>query len=111
MDLQYYNDITIEKGDLVMVDGANETAQRIRDRLLTFRGEWFLDLLFGPDYRNDILIKNYRINVVSAIIKKEILKSEDGEFTKFEASFVDRKLSLSYEFIGADGPVVDQVVI
>jgi len=60
MDLKLNNDLELKNGDLLIIQNASATAQRIRHRLLTFQGEWFLDLLFGPTYREDILIKNPR---------------------------------------------------
>ena len=97
MDLKLTNDLELENGDLLLVQDASATAQRIRHRLLTFRGEWFLDLLFGPDYLKDILIKNSRLNVVTAIIKSEILKSVDsGSFSDFSTTLSDRNSSISY---------------
>lgn len=97
MDLKLINDLVIENGDLVLVEGSTAAAQRIRHRLLTFRGEWFLDLVFGPTYREDILIKNPRLDVVTAVIKSEILKSADGDFEDFEASLdAQRHLEMRY---------------
>lgn len=98
LDLKLHDDLVIENGDLALVRDADATAQRIRHRLLTFRGEWFLDLLFGPNYRKDVLIKNPRLDVVTAGIKSEILKSSDGGvFTGFEATLdSDRKLTTIY---------------
>ena len=98
MDIKLTNDLEIKNGDLSLIQDVDATAQRIRHRLLTFRGEWFLDLLFGPTYQEDILIKNPRLDVVTAVIKSEILKSvENGSFADFSATLSsDRKLSVSY---------------
>lgn len=113
MDLKFDNDLVIQKGDLVLVSGANASAQRIRDRLLTFRGEWFLDLDYGPNYLRDVMIKNPRLNIVAAILKQQILKSEPGaEFISFDASInASRKLSLSYELSTLNGTVSSEVTL
>jgi hypothetical protein len=101
------DDIVIEDGDLRSVDEPQATGQRIRDRLLTFRGEWFLDLLFGPDYRADVFLKNPNSGHVSAVLKEEILKSIDnGRITAFEVSLgSDRTMHISCSVENADGQV------
>lgn len=111
MDLKFDNDLVIENGDIQTVSGADEIGQRIRDRLLTFKGEWFLDLSYGPDYRADILVKNPSINVVTAVLKKEILKSADGKFTDFSAEFVNRKLTISFDLQTSNGTVTEEITL
>lgn len=113
MDLKFDNDLVIEKGDLVLVSGAKETGQRVRDRLLTFRNEWFLDLDYGPNYLRDVMIKNPRLNIVAAILKQEILKSApNAEFTTFDASInSSRELSINYELSTIDGPLSDEIAL
>jgi len=113
MDLKLANDLEVKNGDLSLIQDASATAQRIRHRLLTFRGEWFLDLLFGPTYREDILIKNPRLDVVTAIIKSEILKSVDaGNFDDFSATLSsDRKLSISYTLNLEDETITEAITL
>lgn len=113
MGLKLTNDLEFKNGQMVMISGAEETAQRIRHRLLTFRGEWFLDLSFGPTYRKDVLIKNPRLDVVTAVIKSEILKSvDDGSFANFSATLSgDRKLSISYTLLVNDEEITDTVTL
>ena len=113
MDLKLTNDLEVMNGDLSLIQDASATAQRIRHRLLTFRGEWFLDLIFGPTYKDDILIKNPRLDVVTAIIKSEILKSvEDGSFDDFSASLSsDRKLSISYTLNLGDEIITEAIIL
>ncbi len=72
------NDIVIENGRLKMVTGADAGAQRIRDRLNTLTGEWFLDLSYGITYKKDILIKGPVLAVVESIFKTAILASADA---------------------------------
>lgn len=111
MDLKFGNDLAILNGDIETVTGIDEIGQSIRDRLLTFKGEWFLDLSYGPDYRQDILLKNPSLNVVTAILKNEILKSTDGKFTDFSASFVNRKLTISFELQTENGTITEAITL
>ena len=112
MDARYDTDLVIENGDLATVDGADAVAQRIRDRLLTFRGEWFLDLEFGPPYREEILKKQVTMEAVSAILKTEILQVVAGEFEDFEIELdSERRLEISYTFNVAEGQIQETVTV
>lgn len=100
LDFKFTNDLIIDKGDIVMLSHSQAIGQAIRDRLATFKGEWFLDLQFGPDYRKDTLLKNARIDVVNAILKDEILKTASGTFTEFEIKEeAERSFSLTYSLL------------
>ena len=112
IDFKYTDDLVVEHGDIATVDEPEAGAQRIKDRLLTFLGEWFLDLSFGPAYRDNILVKNPRLDVVNAIIKDEILKSQDGTFNSFEASLdSSRHLTVTYELDTTSGIISGTVTI
>jgi len=93
-DIRFDNDLVVQNGDLLLVEEPDASGQRIKHRLLTFIGEYFLDLNFGTPYYDNILVKAPRIDVISAIIKAEILKSADGEFTEFEAAIDSRTRKL-----------------
>jgi len=85
------NDLELdENGDLRLVGGdqyvaelgqtssnAELVAQRIRWRLLTIKGEWFLDTTIGPDWNGVILVRNYDLGAVRAEILAA-LYSVDG---------------------------------
>ena len=53
MDLQ--RPLLVRNGDFALVSGSPEIAQRIAARLLTYRGEWFLDANVGTPYHEQIL--------------------------------------------------------
>ncbi len=111
IDFQFTTDMVIKDGDIAVVQHNDSIGQAIRDRLATFKREWFLDLDFGPDYRADILIKNPNINVVSAIIKEEILKTVDGTFTDFSLEQKpNRKFELTFT-IAVEGGILTQTII
>lgn len=93
------NDIKIEKGDFLTVTGGDEAGQRIKDRLKTFLGEWFLNLSYGLDYRNRIFVKNPRVSIVAAHIRAEILKSVSGSITAFSTEFDNRELKVEYSVL------------
>lgn len=110
MDLKYIeNDIVVENGDLAVVTGIYQSVQQVRDRLLTFIGEWFLNLAYGVDYKKDILVKNPNMNIVNARLKKAINESIEGEFENFEATFQGRQFTLIYDLNTTDGSVADEI--
>lgn len=113
MDLKLDNDLVFDRGDLVTVDGADEVAQRIRHRLLTFRGEWFLDLSVGPDYRGQILLKAPLLDTVNAVLRQQILQVVEGEFTEFESTLdtVTRKLTIRYSLETTEAQIVDSITL
>lgn len=97
IDIRFEGDLVLQAGDLAVVEEPDASGQRIRDRLMTFRGEWFLDLGFGVPYYDNILVKAPRIEVVSAIIKAEILKSATGEFSSFDANLDSRTRKMTVD--------------
>jgi len=81
-------------------------AQRLKIRLLTFQGEWFLDNTLGIDYFNAVFGKNKSKQSIDTIFQSEILKEKEViQITKFESSLdrVNRKYSLSFEVRTVDG--------
>lgn len=103
------HDLSIVSGDIEIVTGNDEIAQRIRDRLLTFLGEWFLNLSYGVDYIGRILVKNPRTNVVSAHLRDEILKSADGKITGFSSTIKNRVMTLEYSMLINGETISDEV--
>lgn len=114
IDLEFQQDLIVENGDLVLLSHDNAEGQAVRDRLATFRGEWFLDLQFGPDYREDVLVKNPRLDVIDSILKDEILKSLDGGgvFTDFNVTLdSSRRMTISYTVNTTSGVLSDTITI
>lgn len=105
------NDLSIASGDIETIKGIDEAGQRIRDRLLTFIGEWFLNLSFGVDYIGRIMVKNPRTSVVSAHLRSEILKSADGKITAFSSNIEDRVLTVNYDMIIDKESITDEITI
>lgn len=68
-------DIAIVEGNLVFVEGADEVAQRLAQRLSAFQGEWFLDLDSGLPYIGTILAKAPTSRPAEAILKREITET------------------------------------
>ena len=105
------NDIAITSGDITTIKGLDEAGQRIRDRILTFRGEWFLNLSFGVDYIGKIMIKNPRNSIISAHIRAEILKSVSGKITSFTSTIKNRVLKVEYGLTINGESITDEVTL
>ena len=58
-------------GNLNMVTGPHAVGQHVRVRLMTFTGEWFLDINAGVAWLEDILGKRYNPVLAEAMVKNE----------------------------------------
>ena len=100
---------------LGLVDGTAQSAQNVKQRLLHFTAEWFLDLGAGTPWIESILIKGVRESVVAAILKTRI-KGASGirTLTRFELApgQAERGLSVTFSAL-AEGlePVADTIVL
>lgn len=75
LQLDITNDLVFVNNNLTVIFGADEIRQRVRNRLLAFQGEWFLDVTLGVPYFQQILVKNPNIGNVDAYIKAEIINT------------------------------------
>lgn len=82
--------------DLALVRNSEAIGQHARQRLMTFSGEWFLDIFAGVPWLREILGKSYDPVLAEAVIKKEILDT-DGvtEITTFSTRFERETRNLS----------------
>lgn len=62
-----------DAGDLLLVSGAELAQQSIRLALLTHAGEWWADVTLGVTWREDVLVKNPRLDIIRALIAEQIL--------------------------------------
>lgn len=81
-------------------------AQRLKIKLQTFFGEWFLDGTIGVDYFGQIFGKNRSKQSVDAIFQSEILKEREVlQITSFNSTLNQqtRVYSLVFEVKTRDG--------
>lgn len=62
-------------GNLVMVEDSEAVAQLAKQRLLTYRGEWFLNVLVGVPWFQHIFVRPFNEVVSESLIKRAILKT------------------------------------
>lgn len=102
--------------DLVIVDGdlqlVADVAQAIKIRLLTVRGEWFLDNELGVPYFEEIFVKAPDLDRVRSIYRQTILDTPgvlDVRTITLSYTASTRELSVSFN-CDSDQGEIDQTV-
>lgn len=93
------HDLTLN-GDVLFIDNAERVAQQIKIQLLTFLGEWFLDVTHGVPYLDYVLIKNPNFTLIRELFREQILKVDGvSNLVSIDIDFnsATRQMSLSYE--------------
>ena len=82
-------------GSLAVVAEAEAVGQHVRQRLMTFEGEWFLDTTAGVPWLDQLLGKAYDPALAEAVVKAEIMDT-DGvtEITSFSVRFLREQRNL-----------------
>lgn len=98
---------TIQRmGSQFTTSTSENLAQRLKIKLLTFFGEWFLDGTIGIDYFGQVFGKNRSKQSVDAIFQAEILKEKEVlQITSFNSTLNQqtRVYSLVFEVKTRDG--------
>lgn len=83
------NDLYLaSSGDLAVARDAKAVGEHVRQRLMTFHGEWFLDTAAGVPWLEKIFARAYDPALAEAVVKAEILDTEGViEITAFSVSF------------------------
>jgi len=96
--------VTLERTEVV--------AQRLKIKLLTFRGEWFLDLGYGIPYFSRILGHKNKKGVVDQIFQTAILEERGvREITFFESTLVNRVYSINFRVKVTSGDETETITI
>jgi hypothetical protein len=87
--------------------------QRLKIRLQTFLGEWFINTVYGVPYWQRLLgIKQTSKAAADLIFQTEILKEQGvKELVTFESTFVNRKYSLIFSVRVVTGEVTAPIII
>lgn len=102
------NDLIIEDGDLVLTTGSEMVTQRIKQRLKTFYGEWFLDKTIGVPYIQQVFEKGADPIIIETAFKNEILADPAIiELTAFEITLntTTRELQVVFKAKSTEGPI------
>lgn len=96
--------LTLERTDVV--------AQRLRIKLLTFRGEYFLDTQYGLPWWQRILGHKNKKGVVDQIFQTAILEERGvREITFFESTLVNRVYSITFRVKVTSGDETETITI
>ena len=103
--------------DALFVNGATPVTtsisdglkQRLKIKLLTFKGEWFLDVNYGTPYFQQIVGKNRSKGTVDIIFRQVISSDKDViNITRFESRLsADRVYSLNFSVKSRDGTTIE----
>ncbi|MCD1645239.1 hypothetical protein [Aurantimonas coralicida] len=63
-------------GNLVMVTDARAVGQHVRQRLMTYEKEWFLDTTAGVPWLDEIMGKRENLALAEGLMKAEILDTD-----------------------------------
>jgi len=66
------HDLALDSTCVVLVDGAARVRQQIKVTLLTWLGEYFLDVTFGVPYLESILVKRPNRAEVESVLRQRI---------------------------------------
>jgi hypothetical protein len=68
-------DLDLSSGNLEMITGSDEIAQKLAVRFQFFLGDWFLDQSLGVPYYQDVLVKNPDFLVLQSHFREVILET------------------------------------
>lgn len=82
------NDLFLKGNELAVVRYSEAVGQHVRQRLMTFQGEWFLDTTAGVPWLAQIMGSKYDPALAEAVVKAEILDTDAvREITSFSVGF------------------------
>jgi hypothetical protein len=96
------NDILFENGRMRIVRGAEEKAQKIKNRLQLFRGEWFLDTRIGVPHFEHVFVKAPDLEVIKRIFRRAIMSVEGIEDVLDVEVRLNADRTFSYAFRAVD---------
>jgi len=107
---EIFHDLLIENGNIVLYSDNASIAQKIRERLLLLRGEWFVNETIGIPYFQGILGAKttpfpFRKFFIDAI--KSVNGVTDVPSFSMNIDGTSRKLLISFECTTDQGRVVD----
>lgn len=83
--------------------------QRLKIKLLTFKGEWFLNTEYGTPYYQQVFGKGRSKAVVDSVFRDVIRADRDVlRITSFESTLsTDRRYSLNFSVLSRTGNTVE----
>lgn len=87
--------------------------QRLKIRLLTFYGEWFINTVYGVPYFQMLLGQKQTSKAAADLIFQQQILAENGvkEIVSFDSTFINRQYSLTFKVKVVTGEVSTPIVI
>jgi hypothetical protein len=87
-------------GNLVLARKAEAVGQHVRERLMTYAHEWFLNTDIGVPWLDEIMAQQFNPGLAEAVLKGEVLDT-DGvtEIVTFSVNFNKIRRDLMYRDI------------
>ena len=108
------HDIVIDGYDLQLVDGVDLIRQRIKQRLLTIEGEWFLDATIGLPWFEEIIGKGAEQQQISALLARQIVETEGVEsLIEFDLTLNRRArtMTLAFRVTAAGTEIAEEITL
>ena len=107
------HDLAIVGKDVLLADGDERIGQQIKVTLLTFMGEWFLDVTHGVPYFEAVLVKAPDRAKIEAVIRAAVMAVPGvRRVTRMDLQ-IDRQgrsLQIALDADTAEGPVKVQAI-
>ena len=104
------NDIDLTSGSATLTTDAEDVIQELEIRLQFFSGEWFLNILDGVPYLEEILKKGANIDTIKELFINEILSSNGiTELNSLNLTFENRILRVDFS-AKADNLVITKII-
>ena len=104
-------DLVISNFDFVLTDGLQGLAQRVKQKILCFKGEWFFDENIGTEYIDAISSKDtdsFVAILVESIREVEGVKDVVSFDVKIDST--TRELQVSFEVSNNLGEIIGDTV-
>ena len=113
LDMQDH-DLVVRSYDLVPVRGQDLIRQRIKQRLLTILGEWFLDTTQGLPWFAELSKKGISEQRVRSLLTRQIVRTDDVlKLIDLSLDFdtKNRKLVVSFEAETTAGTISERLTV
>lgn len=108
------HDVSIIEGNMFLTTGIQAKRQHVKQRLLFFAGEWFLDDSIGIPYIQQVMVKNPNPVIIDSLLKNTIITTPGfRQLDQFELDLEPdtRVLTLTFQAQTEDGPVIFSEII
>ena len=106
--------LTADGTNIRMTDSTTETVkQRVKSRLQTRKGEWFLNEEDGLPFFTEIMQKNPDITQVRAILLTVLTRTPGvKEVLAFDTTFTEatRTFNVQFKYLTTDGDIVEGTI-